>query len=100
MSVGGLLALARRLKALGMICFFFDLWYMFSLNCWKNWKAQTSLKLSLIIKDVDVIDNCYKMSMITKWSVWIIIFALNNSIIYLTFFTTYTKPVISSFVSQ
>lgn len=63
-------------------------------------KAWTSLKLSLIIEVMDMIDNYYKMSIIAEWLVWMITFVWDNLIIYLTFFTTYKKPAISSSIGQ
>lgn len=42
---------------------------MLSLNCWRNCKAQISIKLSLIIEVKDVIENYCKMSIIVKWLV-------------------------------
>lgn len=71
---------------------------MSSLNYWRDSEAPISLKLSLIIKVIDVMDDYYKMSIIAEWSIWMITFALDDSIIYLTFFTTHTEPAISSFV--
>lgn len=51
-------------------------------------------------KIIDVIDNWWKILIIARWSVSIITFDLNNSIMYPNFFTIHTKPAISSFVGQ
>lgn len=53
-----------------------------------------------MVEVVERIENCWRISKMAKWLVWIMTLAWENLIKCLIFLTTQMKPAISSFVGQ
>ena len=53
-----------------------------------------------MVNIVEIIEDCWRISKMAEWSVWMMTQAREDSIKCLTFLTTQTKPTISSFVGQ
>ena len=53
-----------------------------------------------MVEVVEVIEDCWRISKMAEWSVWMMTRAQEDSIKCLTFLTTQTKPAILSSVGQ
>lgn len=92
--------LAKWFEASGKICFFSGLYWIIRRNCWRNYKARIKQTFICIIEVVGVIGDLLSILSIAGQYIWMITLVFNNSIIYWTLYTTYTKPIISSSIDK